>query len=248
MDRRKILLVVAVVVAALGAGLVFVYAQDAEDRASEQVATVDVLVVTAPISPGELASDAAASGKILSQPVPADQVLEGSTDDGTVFAGQIALTKLYPGEQLLTQKFGTVEDIESEVSLPIPDGMVAKPVALDDVARVGGFTTPGSRVGVFVTGTFAPSTEPETRLLLDEVTILATGSTTISAPATNPDGTVAPVTDAVPISQYTLALKPRDAARVTLAQTLGSLSLVLLPPDAKLEIGDSITADSVFSE
>ena len=77
MDRRRILLVVAVIVAALGAALVFVYAQDAEDRAAEQFTTQNVLVATQVISPGESASDAANAQKLLSKPVPTDQVLSG---------------------------------------------------------------------------------------------------------------------------------------------------------------------------
>jgi len=243
-DRRRILLVVAVVVAALGAVLVFLYAQDAEDRAAEKFAASPVLVATQQINPGESASDAFNAGKLLSQDVPADQQVAGSTNDGTAFLDTVALTTIYPGEQLITQKFGTVEDIESAATLPLPKGMVGKAIVLDDSSRISGFTKPGTRVGMLITGTFPPSTEPETRLLLDQVTILATGLTTITP--TNSDGTVNP--DSAPLSQYVLALKPRDAARLELAQTFGKISLVLLEADTDLKIGDAITSETLFGE
>lgn len=53
MERRKILLVVATVVAALGATLVFLYAQGAENRAVAQFQTVEVLSAAQRIERGE---------------------------------------------------------------------------------------------------------------------------------------------------------------------------------------------------
>ncbi len=252
MDRRKILLVVAVVVAALGAALVFVYAQGAEDRAKEEIQTVPVLVATQIILPGESASDAANAQKLVSTQVPADQVLEGATNNGAEFTDAVAKTTIYPGEQLLRQKFGTVEEIEADAQLPIPDGLVGYPLNLDDLSRITGFTKPGSRVGAILTGTFPPSTEVESRLLLDEVNIFATGATTITTPSTpalNPDGTpAAPAAAGAPVNQYIIAVKPNETLRLELAQQLGKIQLVLLPPDAKLKVGDPITAQDIFTQ
>lgn len=152
MDRRKILLVIAVVVAALGAGLVFVYAQGAEDRAADKQDARSVLVATQDILPGESAADAANAGKLLSQRVPSDQVLTGSTNDGADFTDSIALTTIYAGEQLLTQKFGTIDEIEGKPTLPIPQGKTAITLKLTDTGRVSSFTQPGSHVAVY----FAP--------------------------------------------------------------------------------------------
>lgn len=152
MDRRTILLVVAVLVAAMGAGLVFVYVQGAEDRAAAKVSNQMRLVAIKTILPGESASDAADAGKLLSSPVPEGQVLEGSTNDGGDLEDTIALTTIYPGEQLVTQKFGTIAEIEGRPTLPIPAGKTAVTLKLSDTGRVSSFTQPGSRVAVY----FAP--------------------------------------------------------------------------------------------
>jgi pilus assembly protein CpaB len=250
-DRRKILLVVAVVVAALGATLVFVYAQGAEDRAKDDIATVPVLVAQQVIAPGESASDAANAGKLVSKNIPSDQVLTGATNDGKMFADAVAKTTIYPGEQLVTQKFGTVEEIEADAQLPIPDGLVGYPINLDDLSRVSGFTRPGSRVGAIITGTFPPDTEVSSRLLLDDVSIFATGAQTITkttgAPTVDASGqpVEAPIT--APVNQYVIAVKPRETLRLDLAQTFGKIQLILLPPDSKLKVGDVLTAADLFS-
>lgn len=251
MDRRKILLVVAVVVAALGAGLVFVYAQGAEDRAKEEIQTQPVLVAQQLILPGESASDAANAGKLVSRNVPSDQVLAGATNDGRMFVDAVAKTTIYPGEQLVTQKFGTVEEIEADAQLPIPEGLVGYPVNLDDLSRVSGFTKPGSRVGAIITGTFPPDTEISSRLLLDDVSIFATGGETITrttgTPTVDAEGNPVEVPITAPVNQYVIAVEPRETLRLDLAQTFGKIQLILLPPDSTLEVGDVLTPADLFS-
>lgn len=151
-DRRKILLVVAVVVAALGAALVFVYAQGAADRARDDVRSVKVLTATKQIDPGESANAAAKAGKLLLKEVPADQELEGASGNALDFDKEIALTTIYPGEQLTAQKFGTIDEVEGAATLPIPKGKTAITLKLSDTGRVSSFTQPGSHVAVY----FAP--------------------------------------------------------------------------------------------
>lgn len=220
MERRKILLVVAVVVAALGAGLVFVYAQGAEDRAQSKQQTVAVLVATQVIPPGESASDAANAGKLLSKRVPTTAVLEGSTNDGAVFADQIALTTIYPGEQLVTQKFGSIEDIEGKPTLPIPSGKTAITLQLTDAGRVGSFTQPGSHVAVYFTPPADTSQLPEGTpanavaitaacVLEEDLLVLGVGSQTIN-PAPTADGQ--PATDTVAVTLLTVAVDSEQAA------------------------------------
>lgn len=245
MDRRRILLVVAVIVAALGAGLVFIYAQNAEDRAAEQFTTQNVLVATQVISPGEAASDAANAGKLLSKPIPTEEIVLGSTNEGTDLTDTVALTTIYPGEQLLTQKFGSIDQVTSETGLVVPAGLTATAITLDDTSRISGFTPAGTRVGVFISGTFEGSTEPEVRVLFKQVLILANGLVTV-APQIGPDGLPVPNGDSAALSQYVLALTARDAAKLKLAQTLGEISLVLLPPSTPLKIGDPVRPGDIF--
>lgn len=246
MGRRKILLVVAVVVAALGAALVFVYAQGAEDRAEDKFDTVDVLVVKSEIARGESANSAYESGKIDIQRVPQGQVLTGATADGAAFTDQFALTNIYPGEQLIPEKFGGADEVEPLTTLPIPEGMVAISVSLSDTARVGSFIRPGAKVGVFITGTLPPQNVPTTKLLMRDLLVLATGSTTTVAPSA--DGTNGTSTEQLPNTLFTLAVTQKQAEKILFAQGQGELAFALSNDNSNLKLGNGVTADDLFEE
>ena len=158
MNRRRILLMSAAVVAALGVALVFLYVRGAEDRAEDKFDTVKVLVASQQIEAGEAANDAYESGKIVLKAVPQDQVLAGATSDGEAFTDLVALGNIYPGEQLIPEKFGGATDVQVEASLPIPKGNMAISVNLTDTARVAGFVNPGSEVAIFLSGSGSPPT------------------------------------------------------------------------------------------
>ena len=178
MARRKILLVAAVVVATLGATLVFLYAQGAESRAVAQFQTVKVLSAAQQIERGESVTDALAAGKVVLEDVTVEEVLEGAGSDDEVFAGQVALTTVYPGEQLLPVKFGAADEVESTSTLPVPEGKVAIAVSLTDQGRVGDFTRPGSEVAIYLSATPEDGSPAYTRMLLPRVTVIGAGSAT----------------------------------------------------------------------
>lgn len=246
MGRRRILLVVAVVVAAMGAALVFVYARGAENRAAEKFETVDVLVVKTAIERGESANSAYESGKIDIERVPQAQVLPGATADGGAFTGQYALTAIYPGEQLIPEKFGGADEVEAVTTLPIPEGLVAISISLSDTARVGGFVRPGAKVGVFITGTLPPENVPATKLLMREVLVLATGSSTTVAPPAQGEGATPP--EQLPNTLFTLALTQRQAATILESQKHGELALALTNDNSNLKPGDGVRAEELFAE
>ena len=66
MDRRKVLLIVAAVIAALGTLLVFLYVRGADTRADQRYDAVQVLAWVKPITAGETVEAAQAAGKIES--------------------------------------------------------------------------------------------------------------------------------------------------------------------------------------
>ena len=245
MERRKILLVVAAVVAALGATLVFLYAQGAENRAVAQFQTVEVLSAAQRIERGESMDDALAAGKVTIEDVTVDEVLEGAGADDEVFAGQVALTTIYPGEQLLPVKFGSADEVESTSTLPVPDGKVAISVSLTDQGRVGSFTRPGSEVAIYLSAVPEDGTAAYTRMLLPRVTVIGAGSTTqVQAAATAAEGQVP--AEQLPNTLLTLAVEQREAEKVLFAQDAGTLSFALLPAKGELEDTGGVGAANLF--
>ncbi|GAB3768100.1 pilus assembly protein CpaB [Nocardioides ginsengisegetis] len=243
MDRRRILLVAAAVVATLGTLLVFLYVRGADARAAEQYDTVDVLRAVAVISPGETIEAASAGGKLALQPVPKDQLLGGYQTSTESLTGLVALTAIYPGEQIIASKFGG--QAEAASPLQIPKGEMAISVNLTDPARVAGFVNPGSQVSVFLNGSDATSGQAFTRMLLPRVTVLGVGSTT-PVSTTTTDQTGAQTTEQLPRTLLTLALDQQDAQKVLFASGNGELAFALLTTDSAVKPGPGVTALNLF--
>jgi pilus assembly protein CpaB len=251
MGRRTILLVVAALVAALGTTMVFMYVRGVDARANERFDAVRVLRAVEVIAPGETLSAAQAAGKIEMGSIARDAVLDGTTTSITDIADQVALTTVYPGEQIIPGKFGSPG--EQDV-LTIPEGQMAISVNLSDPARVAGFVTPGAEVAVFV------SAEPEqsdgeetkplpdfTRLLLPRVQVIGVGTTTV-VPTTTTDETGAETTEQLPRTLLTLAVDQRDAEKIIFAAKNGEVAFGLLTEDSQVQPGPPVTADNVFSD
>jgi len=242
MDRRKLLLAAAAIVAALGAVLVFLYVRGADVRAEEQYDTREVLKVVTLIEAGESIEDAAASGKIALAPVPSNQVLPDALDSTTTLTGKVAVTRLFPGEQIVSSKFGGAAE---NTALQIKKGDMAISINLTDPARVAGFVNPGSEVSIFLNGADATTGETFTRLLLPRVTVLGVGSTTpVSTTTTTEEG--AAVTESLPRTLLTVSLPQPDAERVIFAASNGELSLGLLTADSAVGPNPGVTAQDLF--
>lgn len=242
MDRRKLLLVVAVIVAMLGTALVFLYVQGADKRAAEQYDTVEVLTAVTPIATGETVADAAAAAKLQIKRVPRTAALPNAVTTVDSLAGLAANTNIYAGEQLVPEKFGGVGESSA---LPIPEGMVAVSVQLTDTARVAGFVAAGSDVAVWLTGVNMTTQQPYTRLLLPEVKVLAAGSTTlVTSTSTDEEGTA--TTEQLPKTLLTLAVDQEQAERLMFAAANGELSFGLLTGKSKVQPGPGVSNQTLF--
>jgi pilus assembly protein CpaB len=243
MDRRRILLVVAVLVAALGSALVFLYTKGADTRAEEKFDTVEVLQATAIINPGEKFEDAQAAGKLALSAVSQDSLLDGYQTTTDSLGGTVSLGTIYPGEQIISAKWGTSAAVQS--SLQIPDQNMAASVNLTDPARVAGFVNPGSEVAVFWTGSNAQTGQTMTKILLTRVTVLGVGSTTpVSTTTTDQSG--ASTTEQLPRTLLTLSLNQAQTQKVLLGSSTGELAFGLLTDNSAVADAPETTAESLF--
>jgi pilus assembly protein CpaB len=238
MSRRVILLTVAVVVAALGTGLVFLYVQGADNRAEQRFDTVDVLRAVAPIEPGETIDDAAAAGKLQLDAVSQADLLPNAQADTTALEGLVAITRIYPGEQIISDKFSG-EVSEAVSALTIPKDMVAISVNLTDPSRVAGFVNPGSQVAIFL------NTTDYTRLLLPRVTVLGVGSTTPTTTTTTTEAGEE-TTEQLPRTLMTLSVAQKDAERVMYAATHGEVAFALLTENSKVAPSGGTSNQDLF--
>jgi pilus assembly protein CpaB len=231
MDRRRVLLGVAAVIAVMGTLLVFVYVKGADARADSRYKAVHVLTVVKQINPGEQVSAAQAAGKFAVGTVTQGQVLPGAMTDLTAIKSDVATTTLYPGEQVIAGKFGASA---SGTNLSIPKGMIAISLNLSDPGRVAGFVNPGDDVAVFLN--YQPSSgtgAAYNRLVLPKAEIVGVGATsTVSVSKTDPSG--ASTTQNIPATLITLALTQQEAQKALFASSSGTLALGLLTKDSKV--------------
>lgn len=243
MDRRRILLVVAAIIAALGTLLVVLYVRSADQRAVDQFKAVPVLLVTKQIDPGETVAAAQAAGKIELGNVGEGQKLPGALDSLNPIADQIALTTLYPGEQIISSKFGTTPAATG--GLTIPKGKLAISVQLTDTARVAGFVNPGDDVAIFMTSNGTAGLGAFTRLLLPKIEVIAVGSTTVVSTTTTTAGG-ATTTDNVPRTLFTLAVSQSQAQKVLFAAKNSDLAFGLLDENSVVRPDGGANANNLF--
>lgn len=243
MDRRRLLLVVAAVIAVLGVALVFVYAHGADARAAKKYDTVQVLTASQKISPGESFDDAFEAGKFQLTYVARNQLLSGASKTSDSFQDKVALTTIYPHEQLIPTKFGGADEVQAAATLPIPAGKLAISVLVKDDGRVGTFLRAGAQVSIIFTK-LAPDQKPIlSRTLLDRVTVLAMGTRT-----TVPSSSGAGQNDNsdTEIQQLlTLGVTQRQAEQIRFAEKDGELSAALLNDASKVTADKGVTANDV---
>jgi pilus assembly protein CpaB len=191
--------------------------------------TVDVVVAANDIDAGAKIGDR--DIKIVKY-VPDDLPADFFRSKAPV-VGHGAVLPIHKGEFVLPDKLSEGQGLTALIAM----GMRAEAVRVNDVSAVAGFAAPGTRVDVLVTGTPRGSSEPQTRVLLQDVLVLAVGSKTDRKPTQEPQNA----------SVVTLLLSPDDATRLVLAGQEGRIQLVLRNPgDTKQETTAAITNTNLF--
>ena len=241
MDRRKVLLAVAAVIAALGTLLVFLYVRGADTRADARYEAVQVLRAVKQIEAGETVEAAQAAGKFETSSVSQKDLLPTALTTTEGVEGKVALSTIYPKEQLTSSKFGAAGS--GATGLAIPEGKIAISVNLTDPARVAGFVNPGDNVAIFMSGTDA--TGSFSRMLLPKIQVIGAGTTTmVATTTTDPEGVA--TTDELPKTLLTVAVTQPEAERLLFATANGELSFGLLNKDSKATPSKGVTNTNLF--
>jgi pilus assembly protein CpaB len=236
MGRRTVLLIVAAVIAVLGSAMVILYVHGADNRAQEKQQPVTVLKAKSQIDPGETVAQAMQAGKIVSSEVPQSQILIGAMQDMSSLNNEVALTTIYPGEQIVSSKFGSPGD---QQLLNIPDKDIAISVSLSDTGRVSGFVSPGSNVAIFV------NIDDKVQLLMEKVQVIAVGDTTITNTTTT-DQSGQSTTEQLPKTLFTLAVTQPEAQKILLAAATGDLAYGLLTDKSVVHKSPATTLGNLF--
>ena len=148
MQRRLIAAIAAVILAGIGAVLLFNYVATADSRAMAGQDPVEVLVVTQAVKPGALASELV--GSVEKRQIPRVAVVPGAITSLDQVAGKATTTSLQVGEQVIESRFaepGTSADGDVQV----PDDMQVVTIALEQQRTIGGTLSAGNKVAVDLT-------------------------------------------------------------------------------------------------
>jgi pilus assembly protein CpaB len=238
MGRRTVILIVALVIALVGAAMVYLYVRGADERAQAEQEPVEVLKAVAQIEPGESLSQAQAAGKIELQPVPREQLLEGVMDSVGESGSLVALSRVFPNEQITTSKFGAPGEQDQ---LTLEDGQFAISMTLSDTGRVAGFVNPGSEVAIFVTEAALGA-----RVLLPKVKVIAVGQTTVTTSTTTTEEG-AQTTEQLPRTLITVGVNQKEAQKIMAATAAGlELNFGLLNDKSKVKSGQGVSQATLF--
>jgi pilus assembly protein CpaB len=219
MGRRTVLLIAALVVAALGTTMVFLYVNGVNDRALAKQNPYKVLVAKKAIQPGTTLKQADDAASFDTKVISKDALVPGAVRAVTGLNGSVATSWIYPGAQIIQPMFG---DSVTSTVLAVPPDKISMSLSLSDPAQVAGFVTPGASVAIFLTTTTAKNGLPQTRLLLPKVQVLAVGSQTGVPQDSN---TTSGTDDSVSKSILTIAVDQKDYQKVLFATNYGKLNL-----------------------
>jgi pilus assembly protein CpaB len=219
MTRQKTVIVVtalAIVFAVVAAGLMYNYLQKQEQMKAGVYQTIVVAAMEIPI--GSKITDT----MVKTAPWPKESVPPGSATDPKVLtvAGRINIKSIPAGEPITEDKLAPVGGAAGAgfMTYVVPPGHRAVTVAVNEVAGVAGFITPGNKVDVVLT-TPLPGNPNETisKIVLQNVPVLATGQIAQEQKDGKP----------IVVPTVTLDLTPEDAENLVLAANKGPLQLLL---------------------
>lgn len=230
MDRKKLVLLVSALIVAIGTAFVArsMFAGAAAPEAAAAVPAVatgpKVLVAQRALTPGTIITPDALSF----QPWPAEMVkdayfIEGEADMQKLL-GTVVRFAITAGEPVTQGTLVSPQD-RGFLAAALTPGMRAITVPVSTQTGVAGFIFPGDRVDMMLTQTVGGGEAAGLQVaetVLRNLRVLATDQTTTQAVV---DGVTQPRVSGT----VTLEVTPRIAEKVTVAQTLGSISFSLRP-------------------
>jgi pilus assembly protein CpaB len=230
MQSRVLAILIAVVLALVATAALVVYVNGADRRAIADQDPVLVYVASKTIKAATSGEDALNARSITRVPMPRKSVAAGVIRSPEQLKNRFAAVNIVKGEQLLLNRWVGAEDVAGRRLLPIPENHQAVSIGLDLQRQVAGFVTPGDRVGMVLT--IPENDEETTRFLLQNVPVLAVGTTALANAATQGGGRVNQGRGSQNLTAVTLAIKQQHVEHVVHAVEQGSIYLTLMPPNA----------------
>lgn len=231
MKSRLLAGAAAVVLAIIGAFLVFSYAQNSDARAMAGMEPVNVLVLQNAV-PAGTKTEALAESVAVEQ-LPASAVPDSALKDLKGAAGNVTAVDLVAGEQLLAERLIDPKKAQIANSIEVPKGLQEVSFLLEPQRVAGGTLVPGDHVGVMISFEEGPSdvTEggPTTQFVFHRILVTNVQGAPVSTPETEQqEGEPLPAGSLM----ITVAVDDVDATEIVFASEFGTIWLTKEPKDA----------------
>jgi len=153
------------------------------------------------------------------QPYLKDSLPAGAFTDMGSLVGRVVISSIRAKEPFLQSRLAPQELKTGGVAAVIPSKKRAVAVRVDKVIGVAGFIHPGNRVDVLVTVSGGEIKQPITKIILENILVLATGPEVYTAKGKEEKP--------APVDVITLEVTPQEAEKLALAAAQGRLQLAL---------------------
>jgi pilus assembly protein CpaB len=214
---KAIIPIILALVIATG-GSIFVYRWLKVKTVPRDVARVEKGVVSIVVAATNLPWGTKLTKEMIKQaPFLQESLPAGVKSDVSSLEGRVLISALSEKEPILETRLAPVDVTVGGVSAVVRKGKRAIAVKGDKVIGISGFIQPGNRVDVLVT-LEDPEKEIEvTKLVLENIPVLATGTEIQDKGKGEPS----------PVDVYTLEVDPEQGEKLALAATLGKLQFAL---------------------
>jgi len=259
-NKKRLSLIGAIFLVALGTVALVQYVSTAEDRALAGEELVEVLVVNAPVPAGTAANELQSFVQLESVPVKVQAA--GALASIGDADGMVVKVDLVEGEQLTATRLVPSEEFNQLMArtgrgggtVSVPEGLLEVTIPLDPIRTVGGTVRPGDTVGLiasFTSGAGGGGVDPaaagsETSGFIVHKKLVTNVQ---GAPVEDPTRE-ATAADRTPIPAgsllVTLAVRAEEAERIVFASSYGDIWLTVEPTDAD-EGGTTVqTRDRIY--
>ena len=224
MDKKKLSLILALVLASMGVVMVRNYISQTERKFVKEEKKAYVIVATVSIPAGTTID----STMFKFDAVPERYLQPKALNSESLVIGKRAIADIFPGEQIMSTKL-TISVKDTSLAMRTPQGKRAITVTIPLLSAVGGKVRPGDYVDVV--GTFSYNAQVDGKQTMEPVSVTLFQNVLVlgiegGAPAERGKPAPAP-TDLI----VTLALSPKEIALLTYAlDGQGRIRLVLRPP------------------
>lgn len=261
MKKKRLSLLAAILLVALGTVALVKYVSTAEDRALAGEELVDVLVLNAPVPAGTAATELQSYLRVEAVPVKVQAA--GALASLSEAEGLVTAVDMVEGEQVTASRLVDATEynaLQARVgrgggSVAVPDGLLEITIPLDPIRAVGGTVRPGDLVGLIASftdyqgGATGPDGQPVASsqvsgFLLHKLLVTnVQGGPPPVATATEADPAAPAPTGQLYV---TLAADAAAAERIVFASSYGDIWLAVEPADAA-ESGTRVqSSDTIF--